>query len=181
MKKILAFILVLIMGLSLVACGNNDTNKDNEDISGQTENQSTEQPGTDNTTSGTESQPTSEPEESTNSAFDTGWAGDEYAMPIPEPPFTKFTVNKNDYKDHVQYYVYSTDKSEISALTEKDIVDYCESLKNYGFTDITVELEYNQDNCMFRAFTEDKNLEVCVDCYIELGNIVIYVKQNIAE
>lgn len=176
MKKIIALLLIAVMSVSLVACGAESQTPNNENVNGQTSTTENEP-----TTSGTESQQTSEPEGSSTPSFDTKWAGAEYEMPIPEPPFTKFTVNKNDYKDHVQYYVYSTDKSEISALTETDIVTYCDLLKDYGFTDITVDLAYNADNCMFRAFTEDKNIEVCVDCYIEIGNIVIYVKQNIAE
>ena len=175
MRRILALLLILIMSVSMVACGNNDTNKDSESTGGQNATQSSEESASDSTNESTD--------ESTNDApaFDASWAGDEYVMPIPEPPFTKFTVNKNEYKDYVQYYVYSSDKSEVSALTENDIVTYCDSLKNFGFTDITTELTYNEEQCMFRAFTEDKDLEVCVDCYIELGNIVIYVKQNITE
>lgn len=185
MKKVIALLLTAVMGVFLVACGaenqasdNNENVKVNEQMTSDEENESAINGIESQTTSSTEAQPTPEAEELSAPAFDTGWAGDGYVMPIPEPPFEKFTVECYENKNYVQYYVYSTDKSEVSALTQEDVVAYCELLKNNGFTNITVEMDYNKDNCMFRAFTEDDTVEVCVDCYTELGNIVIYVKQN---
>lgn len=65
----------------------------------------------------------------TDQAFDTSWAGDEYVMPIPEPPFA-YEVNV----DGTAVEIRSTNGGKDGDVTHQSILDYCEELKNAGFT-----------------------------------------------
>jgi len=165
MKKSISLLLILLMLFSLVACGGQTSAEDSKASNGQTETNIDE---------------TEQPKDEA-STFDTTWAGDDYVMPIPAPPFQQFSISTNHYTDCLQYYISSTDKDEIKAFTEDDIQQYCALLKDSGFTKVKTELEFNPDNCIFVATAEDESIQVTVDCYMDLGNIVIFVKQNIEQ
>ena len=66
---------------------------------------------------------------SAESAFDTSWAGDEYVMPIPEPPFA-YTVSVNGTAVEIR----STNGGKNGDVTHQSILEYCDALKNAGFT-----------------------------------------------
>ena len=66
---------------------------------------------------------------SAESAFDMSWAGDEYVMPIPEPPFA-YTVSVNGTAVEIR----STNGGMNGDVTHQSILDYCEELENAGFT-----------------------------------------------
>ena len=177
MKKGIAFLLILALMLSLAACGGQNSPETTAATSAQTDAATV---ATDATTVPDETEPTTEPVAETP-AFDIGWAGDEHLMPIPEPPITQFSVSTNHYSDCLQFYISGTDKDEVKALTEADIAAYCALLKDCGFTKVEKELEFNTDNCMFTAYTEDESAKVVVDCYLSIGGITIYAKQNISQ
>lgn len=118
MKKTIALVLCLLMVVSLAACGGQATADESSASAEQTE---TVEPTTEET---------EQPEESSEPAFDTSWAGDEYVMPIPEPPFTQFEISGADH----EYQIISTNESEIAELTRQDIIDYCKILQDLGFT-----------------------------------------------
>ena len=165
MKKSISLSLIFLILFTFAACGNQTTTENPDVMSGQTESNVAE---------------TEQPQEETLS-FDTTWTGEDYVIPIPAPPFKQFSISTNHYTDCLQYYISSTEKDEIKAFTEDDIQQYCILLKDSGFTKIKTELEFNADNCVFVAATEDESIQVTVDCYMDLGNIVIFVKQNITQ
>lgn len=75
-------------------------------------------------------------------SFDAGWAGKEYTMPIPAPPFAQFAVEvSGDPESVLKYQVMSTSTEEIDALKMEDIIAYCEELKAIGFTNVDTEGE----------------------------------------
>ena len=145
MKTAIALLLTLLMVLSLVACGSQTTAEEssanNEQTETTTEESSTTNEQTETTTP--ESTETEQPEESKEPtetevptepeeeapAFDTSWAGADYVMPIPEPPFA-YEVNV----DGTSVDIRSTNGGQDGDVTHQSILDYCEELKNAGFT-----------------------------------------------
>ena len=110
MKKISALLLAAIMGLSLIACDNtqteieeNDTVIENKEQTEENNEQPAEEtpaePEEEQTEDTTDEEPVEEEilvEENTQEeetevpeeiVFDKKWAGNEYEMPIPKPPF----------------------------------------------------------------------------------------------
>ena len=112
MKKVLAILLALLTALSLTACGEQG------------------EPGgeTSDIIASSESEASSEPENTTPD-FDTGWAGDGYVMPFPEPPFA-YEVSHSDNKVTVR----STNGGADGDVSHSSILEYCEALKKAGFT-----------------------------------------------
>ena len=140
MKRILAFILLAAMCLSLVACGaaNADTTtapRQNETTAANTETDATTVPSTNETTASTE-------KTTTDLAFDTSWAANEFEALLPQLPFTGWeTTQENDttysmelsgLKDAV---VTDDDGNAIGYEEDKAaLIAYLESLKDYGFS-----------------------------------------------
>ena len=132
MKRILALILVLIMAVSMVACGNNDTNKDNEGTSGQSEIQSDQTPTTDNSDETANDGP----------AFDTSWAANDFEALLPELPFTGWTTSQpdaNTYKMektglNTSPATNPPDSGEADGADKTKLKDYLNTLTAYGFT-----------------------------------------------
>ena len=103
-KTVLTLMLVLVMVLSLVACGSANTEQLNEqstqgqgvEIQKPQDSQSTETPteSVEETPENTEEPATSEPvEEPTETPkdeplFDTSWAQNDFERMIPQPPFS---------------------------------------------------------------------------------------------
>lgn len=121
MKKIIALVLCLLMAVSLAACGGQAATGE----SGTNNKQNETTPAAEETKQPEES---SEPVE-TEPAFDTSWAGADYIMPIPEPPFA-YEVNV----DGAAVEIRSTNGGMNGDVTHQSILDYCEELKNAGFT-----------------------------------------------
>ncbi len=133
MKKLFAFLMAVTMLFALTACGGTakvpETTAPAVTTSGTTAAPTTEAPN---------EAPTTVPTEPAT-AFDGGWAGAEYEMPIPKPPFTQFTVQAPDG----MYMITATDPEEIGQLTMEDVADYCDLLKSiFDFTNIQKDGEY---------------------------------------
>ena len=153
MKKIIALMISIMMILSLMACGS-ETNEE-ENIEATTD--VTE----DNTVSNEEESDTKEDDVSTeaesdmkdSTEFDTGWAGSDYEMLIPEPPFACEVE-----ADNGSFTIRSTDVDELSALSLDDIVEYCETLKNIGFSESLreSELETGRDRKGYEFYGEQE-------------------------
>lgn len=143
MKKFWALLLTLTLTMSLAACsGASADNKDSQEPQGTVATTESTKPA--ETPAPTEKpSETTEPSESTEAPtetapavttpaieFDKNWAGAEYELPIPQPPFTTFEISGEDG----DYQIMSTNKSEIAELTHQDIIDYCKILQDLGFT-----------------------------------------------
>lgn len=158
MKKIVYLLVTVLLILCVVTgCGgSNDIEKKEDDIKTEEnvqkeENTSSDEVETENTTE-------SKKEES---SFDTSWAGDKYVMPIPQPPFKEFEISGEG-----DYQILSTNESEIAELSRQDIIDYCNELKNLGFTIELQEQEITEGNdagYQFEATNADG-----VYCYVAL-------------
>ena len=141
MKKTHALILALSMTLALAACGGN---QDAPAASPAQPESSQSAPGADTSAPEADaSQPEVAPEVSQpqqpdvseapeQPAFDPGWAGAEYTMPIPQPPFqceVEFNADRN------RYQIRSVNVDEIQAMPLEDIIAYCDQLKAMGFNE----------------------------------------------
>lgn len=169
MKKTIALVLCLLMVVSLAACGGQATADESSASAEQTE---TAEPTTEETTQQEES---SEPVETepveTEPAFDTSWAGADYIMPIPEPPFA-YEINV----DGTSVEIRSTNGGMDGDVTHQSILDYCEELKNAGFTLNLTENEigerYGRTCYEFSASDAAGNNVNLID---DGGGVVIYV------
>ena len=153
MKKLIAMILTAVMCLSLAACGGGGGNQ----IPTVQEPPAVEEPEKEPDVvpeeepdvvpeeepdvvpeEEPEEVPEEEPEEVTEkvpeeepapeAAFDTSWAGAEYEMPIPEPPFAnEVEARSNGVK------ITSVNGGEGGDVTHSNILDYCNTLKEVGF------------------------------------------------
>ncbi len=178
MKKVIALFLVAVMSVSLVACGaENQTSNNNENVNGQTsttENESTTNGTESQPTNSTESQSTSEPEDSSAPAFDTNWAGAEYEMPIPEPPFS-YDVEV----DTSSVRVTSTNGGSNGDVTHENILTYCTALKEVGFnvnvSENVIGERYGRTCYEFRAKHENGNSVELID---DGGGVMIFVTLN---
>ena len=127
MKQYLSLLISLALTLSLAACGSSAepsgsaSSTPGQDASQSVTNPSTSQPDT------SAQAPDVSPEAVT---FDTGWAGEDYEMPIPAPPFTaevEFNPDRN------RFTIRSTDADEVMALSLESIIQYCDTLKALGY------------------------------------------------
>ncbi len=141
MKKTLTLILALSMTLALAACGGSqdapasspaqpessqsapaaDTSAPQADVSQPEAAPEVSQPEV--------SQPGG-PETPEQPAFDPGWAGAEYTMPIPKPPFEC----EVELDDRGRYTINSVNSDELKALPLSAITDYCETIKALGYS-----------------------------------------------
>ena len=139
MKRMMTFILLAVMYLSLVACGASNTNTtaagtQTETTAATTVADATTAPATETTVSAEDT--------TTDLAFDTSWAVNEFEALLPQLPFTGWeTTQENDttysmeiggLKDSVM-----TDDEGNAIGYEEDkaaLIAYLESLKNYGFS-----------------------------------------------
>ena len=132
MKRLFALILVLIMALSMVACGNETNNGDDLETNGQSENQSStdDSKGSENGTS----------EDKTK--FDTAWAANEFEALLPELPFSGWVTKQegdNTYEMELTGLNTSAatnppDSGEPDGADKTKLKNYLNSLSAYGFT-----------------------------------------------
>ena len=139
MKRMITFILLAVMCLSLVACGASNTNT----TTAGTQTETTAATTVADATTAPATETTSNTEETTEDlTFDTSWAANEFEALLPQLPFTGWeTTKEND----------TTYSMEISGLKDSVVTDdegnaigyeedkaaliaYLESLKNYGFS-----------------------------------------------
>lgn len=117
LKKFVAIILCLLM-VSFVACGASSSgDKDSttdESVNGITE-------------------------ETSDKGFDTGWAGDDYIMIIPEPPFDYEVQDRGEL-----IFIKTADDDANDTVTHQIILDYCEQLKKAGFNVNVTEKEIGE-------------------------------------
>ena len=131
MKKTLSLLLAFAMTLSLAACGGN------QDAPASSPAQSQPASGAEiSAPQADASQPeepavSETPEVSEAPAFDPGWAGAEYTMPIPKPPFEC----EVELDDRGRYTINSVNSDEVKALPLSAITDYCETIKALGYSD----------------------------------------------
>lgn len=149
MKRLFAFLLAVTMMLSLAACGSETAPETT--VPADTIPQTTAAPTTEAPTEAPTTAPTEPP-----AVFDPGWAGEEYEMPIPQPPFTQFTVQASEG----MYIISSTDPEEIGQLTQEDVKAYCDQLKEViAFTNIQkdgpFESYYGEAKYGLAAATDD--------------------------
>lgn len=132
MKRILAIILVLMIALSLGACGNEVTNDDNTGTSGQTENQSAANDSDNNESNASDDKP----------AFDTAWAANDFEAILPELPFTGWTTSQPDANTYKMEKIglntspatNPPDSGEPDGADKTKLKNYLDSLSDYGFT-----------------------------------------------
>ena len=174
MKKVIAILLSILMVVSLAACGGqSETVGQIEESSTTNEQVETTTPETEETAESTEPAETEE----TTPAFDTSWAGDEYVMPIPEPPFTQFEIEKNEDSDGSVNYMIRASGDEISALTQDDVMAYKEELIDAGYTCVDYESDFSAESYMYAAYTEDCSALVFLEFHIQMGAVVITIDQ----
>lgn len=178
MKKTIALVLCLLMVVSLAACGGQATADESSASAEQTE---TAEPTTEETTQQEEiSKPVETEPEETEPNFDTSWAGADYIMPIPEPPFTQFSVDKSESQETIQYIIFA-DGDEIAALTQDDVLAYTEALKDAGFSCVDYEGDFDMVAYTYAAYTEDQSAHVVYECHIQQGKIAIVLEQKLAQ
>lgn len=176
MKKTIALLLCLLMAVSLAACGGQKTT---EESSTNTEQTETKPSAEENEQPEETGEPDADEPVETKPAFDTSWAGDEYVMPIPEPPFTRYDLNVNEHSGGAVYFI-NTNSDEVGALTEGDILGYRDALKAAGFTQVDNDSEFNTESYFFEAHTEDGTASVIFECHIQSGAIGIIVETTSA-
>lgn len=136
MKKAIALVLTLLMVLSLAACSG-QTDKPAESTQ-QTEQIETTTPES----SETEPQETEEPTVAeTEPAFDTSWASNEFEAMLPELPFTGWTTTQEDDRTYnmelgglnTSPATNSSDSGEVDGADKDKLIEYLNSLSDYGF------------------------------------------------
>lgn len=179
MKKTITVLFASFMVLSLAACGNQTTADESSTINEQTETiiqgvKETEQSADSTEIIETEGRTEQEGE---TFAFDTSWAGDEYVMPIPEPPFTKFDIRKDVVSDGSVHYMISASGDEIRALTRDHVMAYKGKLVDAGYTSVDYESDFSEESYMYAAYTENRSALVFLEFHIQMGAVVIRVEQ----
>ena len=58
--------------------------------------------------------------------FDPAWAGEEFSMPVPKPPFEQLEVQ---HPDDEMYMITALDPAEVGAVTDAAVLEYIEQLK----------------------------------------------------
>jgi len=129
MKRVFALMMVLLLALSLVACGNGD----GPQAGNTTGTQASTQPSTNaSTQAATGNQP----------AFDTGWAKNDFEALLPELPFAGWStsqVDGNTYKMELSGLNTSAatnppESGEPDGADKTKLKNYLASLSGYGFT-----------------------------------------------
>ncbi len=161
MKKAIVLLLSLLMVLSLAACGSQAAPEESGATDKETEAATqaiVETAPTEELTEPAETAAPTQPETEAP-AFDAGWAGDAYTMPIPQPPFNEFIISGEG-----DYQILSSNEQEIAELSRQDIIAYCNLLKELGFTIDLHEAEVTEGDDAGYQF-EAKNAEG-VYCYV---------------
>ena len=145
MKHHLSLLLAFALTLSLSACGGDpNANTSASSSSGQDASQS----AADSSASATDTSvqdpdasaqaPDTSVQEPETVTFDPGWAGADYQMPVPPPPFTaevEFNPDRN------RFTIRSVDAEEVAALPLESIAQYCGTLKALGYDQSLQERE----------------------------------------
>lgn len=58
--------------------------------------------------------------------FDPAWAGEEFSMPVPKPPFVQLQVQ---HPDDEMYMITALDAAEVGAVSDEALLAYIEQLK----------------------------------------------------
>lgn len=127
MKRVWIMMLCIGLVLSLTACGGG-TEATPTTVHAEQPQETLTEPA--ETVEQTEA-PTDPPE--TEPAFDAGWAGAEYEMPVPEPPFA-YKVEVEGGASGLSVTVKATNGGMEGDVTHEMILDYCEAFKQAGFT-----------------------------------------------
>ena len=69
--------------------------------------------------------------------FDTGWAGADYVMYIPQPPFAKYYIS---YEEGQKLYIISDDSDVELRADYTALADYANILKDAGFTNVEKDM-----------------------------------------
>lgn len=165
MKKILSTVLVLLLIVSLAACG-----AENAPATEAPAQVATEAPAAAPTAAPTQAPtevPTAAPTEVPTepaAAFDPHWAGDEYEMPIPQPPVNVKSASCLVQVREDMILIYAEGEA-MEGVTEDAVIAYCAQLKEAGFTNVLREEPYknNYDESKY-AFIAHTN----EDLYLEL-------------
>ena len=148
MKKAIALLLVLLMVLSLVACGNQtNTEKSN------TTNEQTKSTTSDSEETGTIKENTEQEE---TPAFDTTWAGNTYVMPIPAPPVSDLKID--EFVGRSGGNAIQVSSQNLQNLTNDEIVAYRQTLEGLGFVNNIYEKDFDSDHGYeFSAYNENED------------------------
>lgn len=178
MKQVISLMMCLLMMVSMVACGRQTGTTDENNVT--TEQNETMTPATEESAQPEQTTEHSEPAETeiieTEPAFDKSWAGDQYVMPIPKPPFEEFEISGDEH----EYQLISTNENEITELTRQDIIDYCKVLQDLGFTIDMQEAEISEGTDTGYEF-EATNADgvYCYIAFMEARQMVyILIKQD---
>lgn len=107
-------------------------------------------------------------------SFNTSWAGTDYPMPIPEPPFS-YEVNIRDNG----VMITSLNGGENGDVYHDDILDYCGKLKDAGFTEIEREGEIGvRYGRICYEFAAENSKGQHVELVDDGGGVVIYLTLN---
>lgn len=121
MRRIVSVLMCLMLSMALISCGSqsdDDKSPAGDNVSGI--NDMVEDESADITTS-----------------FDIGWAGDDYVMYIPQPPFTEYYIS---YEEHQNLYIIS-DESDVELRAGYDaLAAYSNTLKDAGFNNIEKDM-----------------------------------------
>ena len=159
MKKILAFILVAVLAVSLVACSGESENND------------------DNVNTNSEVSVTDD-EKADENTFDTSWASNEFEALLPQMPFTGWEteMDGNTYKMELgglktETLTDSEGKTIGYGEDKAALISYLDSLSSYGFT---VEETGGIEGYVYEWSVKDANgneIEItCAEgyCWIEI-------------
>ncbi|MBR6787282.1 MAG: hypothetical protein IKM26_05125 [Clostridia bacterium] len=89
--------------------------------------------------------------------FDPAWAGEEFNMPVPKPPFEQLQVQ---HPDDEMYMITALDPAEVGAVSDETVLAYIEQLKKLiAFDQINMEgfylNRYDEPKYGFGAQTEE--------------------------
>ena len=138
MKRFFALMLVFLLAVTLVACGNNDTGKNTDETSGSESTQLSPDPETGDS-SGDDT-----------SAFDTSWAANDFEAILPKLPFAGWETSQpaaGTYKMSVTGLNTSPatnapDSGEPDGADKEKLKDYLATLPGYGFTLVETGTDY---------------------------------------
>ena len=160
MKKIIAFILTVVMAFGMVACGG----KADTGTASGTNNQ--------NNATVTDNQKTDD------GSFDTSWASNDYEALLPQLPFTGWTTRQDGdtYKMELgglktETLTDANGKTIGYGVDKTALIEYIDSLSKYGFR---VEETGEIPNYVYEWEIEDKfgnDIEItCAEgyCWIEI-------------
>ena len=178
MKKIIALLLVLLMMLSMAACGGQEGTEENGMSQEGSETTAPVAEKPEQTEPVTEPPQTEAPTEPEAPAFDTAWAGAEFEMPIPEPPFEAAVSYSESQK---MYLVQNGDAS--GEISYDSMAQYCDTLKTAGYANVEkdapsaddFQAELDQTGGAATAFTAENESGYRVVVYKEFSTWMIMV------